>query len=139
MTVLNCLLPPLINIDYYRLSFYLGSIHRSLLTRRSPSFLEELISRVWLGCFTFLFVFAGVEHISSLVENAISGNSMGSLIYQPSGCGEQNMIHMTLPVIATTYLDKTKQWESVGFQKRAEALEHIKTGKLTFNGPSLVD
>ncbi|XP_038554036.1 complement C3-like [Micropterus salmoides] len=70
----------------------------------------------------------GREHVSALVENAISGNSMGSLIYQPSGCGEQNMIHMTLPVIATTYLDKTNQWETVGFQKRNEALQHIKTG-----------
>uniref|UniRef100_A0A8D3BWM3 Complement component c3a, duplicate 5 n=1 Tax=Scophthalmus maximus TaxID=52904 RepID=A0A8D3BWM3_SCOMX len=66
--------------------------------------------------------------ISVTVENAISGKSMGTLIYQPSGCGEQNMIHMTLPVIATTYLDKTNQWETVGFQKRNEALQHIKTG-----------
>lgn len=81
---------------------------------------------------------AGVEHISSLVENAISGNSMGSLIYQPSGCGEQNMIHMTLPVIATTYLDRTNQWETIGFQKRNEALQHIKTGKLAFSWPGLV-
>ncbi|XP_008300942.1 complement C3-like [Stegastes partitus] len=63
-----------------------------------------------------------------LVENAISGKSMGSLIYQPHGCGEQNMIHMTLPVIATLFLDKTNQWETVGFQKRNEALQHIKTG-----------
>uniref|UniRef100_A0A8D3BUN6 Alpha-macroglobulin receptor-binding domain-containing protein n=1 Tax=Scophthalmus maximus TaxID=52904 RepID=A0A8D3BUN6_SCOMX len=31
------------------------------------------------------------------------------------------MIHMTLPVIATRYLDKTNQWEIVGFQKRNEA------------------
>uniref|UniRef100_A0A8C7XA64 Alpha-macroglobulin receptor-binding domain-containing protein n=1 Tax=Oryzias sinensis TaxID=183150 RepID=A0A8C7XA64_9TELE len=53
---------------------------------------------------------------------------MGTLIYQPSGCGESNLIHMTLPVIATTYLDKTNQWEAIGFQKRAEALWHIKTG-----------
>nr|ADU33222.1 complement component c3 [Epinephelus coioides] len=70
----------------------------------------------------------GREQVAALVENAISGKSMGSLIYQPSGCGEQNMIHMTLPVIATTYLDKTNQWEAVGFQKRAEALQHIQTG-----------
>ncbi|KAK1885746.1 Complement C3 [Dissostichus eleginoides] len=68
------------------------------------------------------------EQVSVLVENAVSGNSMGSLIYQPSGCGEQNMIHMTLPLIAATYLDKTNQWETVGFQKRNEALQHIKTG-----------
>ncbi|XP_061736553.1 complement C3-like [Nerophis ophidion] len=70
----------------------------------------------------------GREQVSVLVENAIAGTSMGSLIYQPTGCGEQNMIHMTLPVIATTYLDKTNQWETVGFQKRATALQHIKTG-----------
>nr|BAA88901.1 complement component C3 [Paralichthys olivaceus] len=70
----------------------------------------------------------GRENVGQLVENAISGQSMGTLIYQPSGCGEQNMIHMTLPVIAATYLDKTNQWETVGFQKRNEALQHIKTG-----------
>ncbi|KAK9519701.1 hypothetical protein VZT92_022411 [Zoarces viviparus] len=70
----------------------------------------------------------GREQISALVENPVSGASMGSLIYQPSGPGETNMIHMTLPVIAATYLDKTNQWESVGFQKRTEALQHIKTG-----------
>ncbi|XP_054460442.1 complement C3-like [Anoplopoma fimbria] len=70
----------------------------------------------------------GREQVSTLVENAVSGNSMGSLIKQPGGCGEQNMIVMTLPVIAATYLDKTNQWETVGFQKRDEALTHIKTG-----------
>ncbi|XP_029287432.1 complement C3a.1 [Cottoperca gobio] len=70
----------------------------------------------------------GREQVAALVENAVSGTSMGSLIYQPSGCGEQNMIHMTLPVIAATYLDKTNQWETVGFQKRSEAIQHIKTG-----------
>ncbi|XP_061130030.1 complement C3-like isoform X2 [Syngnathus typhle] len=70
----------------------------------------------------------GREQVGVFVENAIAGTSMGSLIYQPSGCGEQNMIHMSLPVIATTYLDKTNQWETVGFQKRNEALQHIKTG-----------
>ncbi|XP_074487252.1 complement C3-like [Sebastes fasciatus] len=70
----------------------------------------------------------GREQVASLVENAVSGNSMGTLILQPSGCGEQNMIYMTLPVIAATYLDKTNQWEAVGFQKRNEALQHIKYG-----------
>ncbi|XP_076583460.1 complement C3-like [Chaetodon auriga] len=70
----------------------------------------------------------GREQVAALVENAISGKSMGTLIYQPSGCGEQNMIHMTLPVIAATYLDKTNQWEVVGFEKRDKALQHIRTG-----------
>uniref|UniRef100_A0A671YQC5 Complement C3-like n=1 Tax=Sparus aurata TaxID=8175 RepID=A0A671YQC5_SPAAU len=70
----------------------------------------------------------GREQVSALVENAISGQSMGTLIQKPYGCGEQNMAAMTLPVIAATYLDKTNQWEAVGFEKRAEALQHIKTG-----------
>lgn len=65
-----------------------------------------------------------------MLESAISGNMMGSLIAQPFGCGEQNMITMTLPVIATMYLDKTNQWEDVGFQRRADGLRHIQTGRL---------
>uniref|UniRef100_A0A3B5MID5 Complement component c3a, duplicate 5 n=1 Tax=Xiphophorus couchianus TaxID=32473 RepID=A0A3B5MID5_9TELE len=76
---------------------------------------------------TQIFV-TGREQMSSLLENAISGKSMGTLIRAPGGCGEQNMISMTLPVIATLYLDRTNQWEDVGFQKRAEALQHINTG-----------
>ncbi|XP_023190444.1 complement C3-like [Xiphophorus maculatus] len=70
----------------------------------------------------------GRDLTSWLLENAISGRSMGALIYQPSGSGEQNMIRMTLPVIATTYLDKTNQWEAVGLNRRNEAIQHIKTG-----------
>ncbi|KAK1890079.1 Complement C3 [Dissostichus eleginoides] len=73
----------------------------------------------------------GKEQVSALVEKAVSGSSMVTLIKQPYGCGEQNMYHMTLPLIAATYLDKTNQWETVGFQKRAEALQHIKTGYIT--------
>lgn len=83
-----------------------------------------------MSIYRFYFVCTGREQVSGLVENAISGRSMGTLIYQPSGCGEQNMIHMTLPVIATTYLDKTNQWEAVGLNKRNEAIQHIKTGKI---------
>lgn len=41
------------------------------------------------------------------------------------------MISMTLPLIATMYLDKTNQWESVGIEKRNEAIQHIQTGRLT--------
>ncbi|KAL6481999.1 hypothetical protein MHYP_G00100790 [Metynnis hypsauchen] len=62
------------------------------------------------------------------VEQAISGDFMGSLIVQPGGCGEQNMISMTLPLIAAYYLDNTKQWERVGIHRRAEALRHIQKG-----------
>ncbi|XP_077380302.1 complement C3-like [Festucalex cinctus] len=73
-------------------------------------------------------IFVTGKEISVLLEHVLAGTSMGTLIRQPTGCGEQNMIGMTLPVIATIYLDKTNQWESVGFEKRDEALQHMKTG-----------
>lgn len=65
-----------------------------------------------------------------VLKNNIDGGPMSSLIYQPSGCGEENMIHMTMPVIAATYLDKTNQWEAVGIGRRYEVLRHIKIGVL---------
>ncbi|XP_030635552.1 complement C3-like [Chanos chanos] len=68
------------------------------------------------------------EEISQTLEQAISGDFMGSLIVQPVGCGEQNMIYMTLPLIATHYLDNTKQWDRVGLNRRNEAIKHITTG-----------
>ncbi|XP_036419627.1 complement C3-like [Colossoma macropomum] len=68
------------------------------------------------------------QEVSQTIEQAISGDFMGRLIVQPSGCGEQVMIHMTLPLIATHYLDTTKQWEGVGMDRRAEAVKHIQTG-----------
>uniref|UniRef100_A0A8C5NDJ3 Complement C3-like n=1 Tax=Gouania willdenowi TaxID=441366 RepID=A0A8C5NDJ3_GOUWI len=71
------------------------------------------------------------EDVSELVENAINGTSMGTLIRMPYGNGEQNMARMTLPVIATRYLDTTNQWEAVGLERRDEALQHITTGFTT--------
>ncbi|XP_052459370.1 complement C3 isoform X2 [Carassius gibelio] len=68
------------------------------------------------------------EKITQTVEQAISGDFMGRLIIQPSGCGEQIMIGMTLPVIATHYLDSTHQWETVGMERRNEAINHINIG-----------
>uniref|UniRef100_A0A8C1FG67 Complement C3 n=1 Tax=Cyprinus carpio carpio TaxID=630221 RepID=A0A8C1FG67_CYPCA len=68
------------------------------------------------------------EEIAQTVEQAISGNFMGRLIIQPNGCGEEIMIGMTLPVIATHYLDSTNQWETVGMERRNEAINHINTG-----------
>uniref|UniRef100_A0AAY4A6X4 Complement C3 n=1 Tax=Denticeps clupeoides TaxID=299321 RepID=A0AAY4A6X4_9TELE len=68
------------------------------------------------------------EQISQTIEKAISGDSMASLIVQPRGCGEQNMIYMTLPTIATHYLDNTNQWDQVGLEKRETAKKFIKMG-----------
>ncbi|KAM9455095.1 complement C3-like [Clarias gariepinus] len=68
------------------------------------------------------------QEVSQTIEQAISGDFMGRLIVQPTGCGEQNMIYMTLPLTATRYLDTTKQWEAVGRHRRSEAVQHIQTG-----------
>lgn len=81
--------------------------------------------------FRFVCVHAGREQVSALVENAIGGDLVGTLIRQPYGCGEQNIATMTLPVIAARYLDQTNQWAAVGFEKRKKALQHIQTGRLT--------
>ena len=59
----------------------------------------------------------------------MSGSTMGSLIQEPVGDGETIMIYMTLPVIATRYLDTTRQWESIGLEKRATAINYIKLGR----------
>ena len=75
-----------------------------------------------------LYSCVGGSQMNVLVEKVLSGSSVGSLIRQPRGCGEQNMARMTLPVIATLYLDKTKQWDTVGFSKRDLALGYIKKG-----------
>ncbi|XP_073670391.1 complement C3-like isoform X2 [Paramisgurnus dabryanus] len=68
------------------------------------------------------------EAITQTVEQAISGDFMGRLIVQPYGSGESIMIYMTLPLIATHYLDTTNQWHTVGMERRGEAINHINTG-----------
>ncbi|XP_059903813.1 complement C3-like isoform X1 [Gadus macrocephalus] len=77
---------------------------------------------------TILEIHAKGSQVNLLVEKVLSGSSTGSLIRQPRGNGEQNMMSMTLPLIAAMYLEKTKQWDTVGLSKRDNALEYIKTG-----------
>lgn len=67
---------------------------------------------------------------ASKLENDINGDSVGNLIYQPGGCGEENIIHTSLTVSATRYLDQTNQWEAVNIERRSDALQHILTGGL---------
>ncbi|XP_067296789.1 complement C3-like [Pseudorasbora parva] len=74
------------------------------------------------------YVSAIGDIISITVEAAISGHAMGSLVIQPGGCGEQNMMRMTMPVIATHYLDKTNQWHTVGAGLRQTAVTYITRG-----------
>uniref|UniRef100_A0A8C9VZ25 Complement C3 n=1 Tax=Scleropages formosus TaxID=113540 RepID=A0A8C9VZ25_SCLFO len=61
-------------------------------------------------------------------QSTISGSPLGNLIMQPSGSGEQNMIGLTGPVIATHYLDNTGQWEKAGVEKRETAIKYIGQG-----------
>lgn len=71
--------------------------------------------------------------MASTIEAAISGSPLGDLLRQPGGCGEQNMIGMTLPLIATHYLDKTKQWDTVGLERRNQAVNYIQRGEKVMN------
>ncbi|XP_016139806.1 complement C3-like [Sinocyclocheilus grahami] len=74
------------------------------------------------------YVSAIGDTISITIEKAVSGQAMGSLIIQPGGCGEQNMIGLTMPVIATYYLDKTNQWHTVSAGLRQTAATYITRG-----------
>uniref|UniRef100_A0A8C7QRB9 Anaphylatoxin-like domain-containing protein n=1 Tax=Oncorhynchus mykiss TaxID=8022 RepID=A0A8C7QRB9_ONCMY len=71
---------------------------------------------------------AYTDQLASTIEAAISGSPLGDLLRQPGGCGEQNMIGMTLPLIATHYLDTTKQWDKVGLERRNQAVSYIQRG-----------
>ncbi|XP_058026888.1 complement C3-like [Ahaetulla prasina] len=66
--------------------------------------------------------------VAETIENSIDGSKLSHLIITPYGCGEQNMIRMTAPVIATYYLDTTEQWETLDINRRPEAVKQIMTG-----------
>ncbi|KAG9337241.1 hypothetical protein JZ751_029526, partial [Albula glossodonta] len=65
---------------------------------------------------------------SQTIPAAIGGSALGSLIAQPTGDGEVNMITMTGPVIATHYLDRTLHWDQVGIDRRTQAIKFITIG-----------
>lgn len=67
--------------------------------------------------------------LADSIDNSISDDSLASLIRMPGGCVEQNLATITLPLIATLYLERTEGWESVGVQKKAEALRYIRRGE----------
>ncbi|XP_031418396.1 complement C3-like isoform X2 [Clupea harengus] len=68
------------------------------------------------------------QELSDFIVNAISGESMDSLLNIPYGNGEENLVTMAMPLIATHYLDHTNQWDKVDVQKRAEAVGYIRMG-----------
>lgn len=67
--------------------------------------------------------------LADTIDNSISDDALASLIRMPGGCVEQNLASITLPLIATHYLDRSQQWESVGVQRRVEALNYIQRGE----------
>ncbi|XP_070684604.1 venom factor-like [Pempheris klunzingeri] len=75
---------------------------------------------------TFINVRGNV--LADSIDNSISEDSLGSLIRMPGGCVEQNLATITLPLIATLYLDRTNNWETVGVQRKVEALQYIRRG-----------
>ncbi|XP_037546482.1 complement C3 [Nematolebias whitei] len=75
---------------------------------------------------TFINVRGNV--LADSIDNSISEDSLASLIQMPGGCVEQNLATITLPLIATLYLDRTNKWETVGVDRRAEALRYIRRG-----------
>ncbi|KAK3528105.1 hypothetical protein QTP86_023703, partial [Hemibagrus guttatus] len=66
--------------------------------------------------------------LADSIDNSINKDSLAALIRMPGGCVEQNLASITLPLIAAHYLDRSSQWESVGFQRREEAISYIKIG-----------
>ncbi|XP_018528014.1 complement C3 isoform X2 [Lates calcarifer] len=66
--------------------------------------------------------------LADSIDNSISDDSLASLIQMPGGCVEQNLARITLPLIATLYLDRTNSWEKVGVQRKVEAIQYIRRG-----------
>ncbi|KAH1176304.1 hypothetical protein KIL84_021038, partial [Mauremys mutica] len=66
--------------------------------------------------------------VAQVVENSIDGAKLKHLIVVPYGCVEQNMISLTPTVISTYFLDSTNQWEAMGVNRRAEAINLIRRG-----------
>uniref|UniRef100_W5L2G3 Complement component c3b, tandem duplicate 1 n=1 Tax=Astyanax mexicanus TaxID=7994 RepID=W5L2G3_ASTMX len=63
--------------------------------------------------------------LADSIDNSINKDSLASLIQMPGGCVEQNLASIILPLIAAHYLDRSKQWESVGMQRREEAIKYV--------------
>ncbi|KAL6461975.1 hypothetical protein MHYP_G00301200 [Metynnis hypsauchen] len=74
------------------------------------------------------FVNVRGDLLADSIDNSINKDSLAALIQMPGGCVEQNLASITLPLIAAHYLDRSRQWESVGVQRREEAISYIKKG-----------
>ncbi|KAK7137181.1 hypothetical protein R3I93_017300 [Phoxinus phoxinus] len=74
------------------------------------------------------FVNVRGDLLADSIDNSIQEDSLASLIRMPGGCVEQNLATITLPLIATHYLDRSANWEVVGVSRREEAIKYIKKG-----------
>ncbi|XP_048473761.1 complement C3-like [Rhincodon typus] len=74
------------------------------------------------------FISVQGDILAQAIENSIDGAKLKHLIRVPTGCGEQNMASITPGVIVTNFLDKTRQWERVGMDKREASVKNIQTG-----------
>ncbi|KAL7831473.1 hypothetical protein SRHO_G00309760 [Serrasalmus rhombeus] len=74
------------------------------------------------------FVNVRGDLLADSIDNSINKDSLAALIRMPGGCVEQNLASITLPLIAAHYLDRSKQWESVGVHRREEAIRYIQQG-----------
>ncbi|GCB78004.1 hypothetical protein scyTo_0016772, partial [Scyliorhinus torazame] len=84
------------------------------------------------------FISVQGDILAQIVENTIDGAKLKDLIRAPGGCGEQNMASITPVVIVTNFLDKTRQWERVGIDRRNTALDNIQQGyaqQMTYRKP----
>ncbi|XP_050950691.1 LOW QUALITY PROTEIN: complement C3-like [Labeo rohita] len=66
--------------------------------------------------------------LADSIDNSIKEDSLAALIRMPGGCVEQNLARITLPLIATHYLDRSRNWDAVGINRRAEAIQYIQKG-----------
>ncbi|KAF4097808.1 hypothetical protein G5714_021816 [Onychostoma macrolepis] len=66
--------------------------------------------------------------LADSIDNSIKEDSLAALIRMPGGCVEQNLARITLPLIATHYLDRSGNWDAVGIDRRQEAIKYIQTG-----------
>ncbi|XP_036421057.1 complement C3-like isoform X2 [Colossoma macropomum] len=74
------------------------------------------------------FVNVRGDLLADSIDNSINKDSLAALIQMPGGCVEQNLASITLPLIAAHYLDRSRQWESVGMHRREEAISYIQKG-----------
>uniref|UniRef100_A0A8C1JE12 Uncharacterized protein n=1 Tax=Cyprinus carpio TaxID=7962 RepID=A0A8C1JE12_CYPCA len=89
---------------------------------------ELLKPAVIISQLVFLNIISSGDLLADSIDNSIKEDSLAALIRMPGGCVEQNLARITLPLIATHYLDRRGNWDAVGIDRREEAIKYIQTG-----------